>query len=176
MKLKEFNFIGSKKNLSLRIGCVDCHYPALLFDFGVRLSVQFSGGTIVTYTYEGEIDADAIESVAKDTVEKELSVNMKAGISGLDSFEVVLDEKEGLDSELQAKLDAALAEKFADNNVTFLSNSTVNPTIGSEFFIKSLVAIGFAAVLIVIYVAFRFKKISGWSAGVRRLSHCCMMC
>lgn len=169
MKLKEFNFIGAKKiSLSVSAALIAVILLCSLI-FGVRLSVQFSGGTIVTYTYEGEINAGAIQSVAKDTVEKELSVNMKAGISGLDSFEIVLDEKEGLDSELQAKLDAALAEKFADNNVTFLSNSTVNPTIGSEFFIKSLVAIGFAAVLIVIYVAFRFKKISGWSAGVMAL-------
>ncbi len=87
MKLKEFNFIGAKKiSLSVSAALIAIILLCSLI-FGVRLSVQFSGGTIVTYTYEGEIDADAIESVAKDTVEKELSVNMKAGISGLDSFE-----------------------------------------------------------------------------------------
>lgn len=169
MKLKEFNFIGARK-IALSVSAALIAIILLCaFIFGVRLSVQFSGGTIVTYTYEGEMDADTIQATAKDVIGQNLSVNMKAGINGLDSFEVVLDEKKGLDSELQAKLDAALAEKFAYNNVTFLSNSTVNPTIGSEFFIKSLVAIGFAAILIVIYVAFRFKKISGWSAGVMAL-------
>ncbi len=169
MKLKEFNFIGARKiALSISAALIAIILIFALI-FGVRLSVQFSGGTIITYTYEGEIDADSIQTEAQEVIGQNLSVNMKAGINGLDSFEIVLDEKEGLVSDVQAELDTALSEKFSENNVTFLSNSTVSPSIGSEFFIKSLVAIGFAAVLIVIYVAFRFKKISGWSAGMMAL-------
>ena len=169
MKLKEFNFIGARKMaLSISAALIAIILIFALI-FGVRLSVQFSGGTIITYTYEGEIDADSIQTEAQEVIGQNLSVNMKAGINGLDSFEIVLDEKEGLVSDVQAELDTALSEKFSENNVTFLSNSTVSPSIGSEFFIKSLVAIGFAAVLIVIYVAFRFKKISGWSAGMMAL-------
>lgn len=169
MKIKDFDFLGAKKIVfAISAGLIAI---ILLFSliFGVRLSVQFSGGTIVTYTYEGEVDSDAVKTTAEDVIGQAVTVNMKAGISGLDSFEIVLDEKEGINSDLQAKLDAAMGEKFSDNNVKFLSNSTVNPTIGSEFFMKSLVAIALAAVLIVIYVAFRFKKISGWSAGVMAL-------
>ena len=37
--------------------------------------------------------------------------------------------------------------------------------MGKEFFGKCLVAMAFAAVLMVVYIAFRFNKIGGWSAG-----------
>ena len=50
MKLKEFNFIGAKKiSLSVSAALIAIILLCSLI-FGVRLSVQFSGGTIVTYT------------------------------------------------------------------------------------------------------------------------------
>ena len=38
--------------------------------------------------------------------------------------------------------------------------------MGTKFFAKCLVAVALAAVLLVIYVALRFRKIGGMSAGV----------
>ncbi|MEG2404613.1 MAG: protein translocase subunit SecF, partial [Oscillospiraceae bacterium] len=37
--------------------------------------------------------------------------------------------------------------------------------IGKEFFAKSIVAVVAASLLILLYIAFRFKKIGGWPAG-----------
>ena len=42
-------------------------------------------------------------------------------------------------------------------NVKILSN----PTIGKEFFAKSIVAVVAASLLILVYIAVRFKKIGG---------------
>ncbi len=173
MKLKEslknFDFLGAKKVSFIISAVLLAAILLCTLIFGVKMDVKFTGGTIVTYTYEGDIDAAAVQTLATETLGKDLVVNLKAGISGLDSFEVVLTEKEGINADLQAELDAALAKKFTSNKIAFLSNSTVNPAIGSEFFAKSIIAIIFAAALIVIYVAFRFKRISGWSAGVMAL-------
>jgi len=41
----------------------------------------------------------------------------------------------------------------------------VDPTIGKEFFAKSIVAVVAASLLILVYIAVRFKKIGGWPAG-----------
>ena len=41
----------------------------------------------------------------------------------------------------------------------------MNPTIGKEFLLKSVVAVAAACVLILLYVAYRFRKIGGLSAG-----------
>ena len=49
MKLKEFNFIGAKKiSLSVSAALIAIILLCSLI-FGVRLSVQFSGGTIVLF-------------------------------------------------------------------------------------------------------------------------------
>ena len=47
-----------------------------------------------------------------------------------------------------------------------MQSSSVPPTMGAKFFAKCLVAVALAAVLLVIYVALRFRKIGGMSAGV----------
>ena len=41
----------------------------------------------------------------------------------------------------------------------------MDPTIGKEFFAKSIVAVVAASLLILVYIAVRFKKIGGWPAG-----------
>lgn len=46
-----------------------------------------------------------------------------------------------------------------------LSLSNVSPTMGGKFLRKSLVAVVFALVLILIYVAIRFSKIGGLTGG-----------
>ena len=48
-------------------------------------------------------------------------------------------------------------------------SSSVDATMGGKFFAKCMVAIALAAVLLILYVAFRFKKIGGLSAGVTAL-------
>ena len=41
----------------------------------------------------------------------------------------------------------------------------IYPTIGGEFFSKSIVAVVAASILILVYIAVRFKNIGGWPAG-----------
>ena len=57
-------------------------------------------------------------------------------------------------------------KKYAENGLDLISSSDVKPTAGKEFFVKCMVAIGLAFLVTVIYIAFRFKAVSGWSAGV----------
>ncbi len=169
MNLKSFDFLGIKKYTLTASAILMGLIIACALVFGVLLNIQFSGGTLVTYTYTGTIDEAAVKETAETTLQKSVSVNTKKGVNNLDSFEIVLNEKEDISADAQGKLTDEITKKFADNDVKLLSNSTVDPIIGMEFFAKSLVAIALAAVLIVIYVAFRFKRISGWSAGVMAL-------
>lgn len=163
---KKINFIGNKKYYFIFSGVLITVILLCSFIMGVQLDIQFKGGTLVTYAYEGTMDSAAIETLVEDTIEKNVTVNMKDGLQGSNSFEVVLVEEEGLSADKQSELTIALEKNFADNHVQLLSNSSVNPIIGQEFFAKSMVAVGFAAIVLIIYIALRFKKISGWSAGV----------
>ena len=67
---------------------------------------------------------------------------------------------------MQTELGAALESAFPYAKLELTSSSVVDPTIGTEFLAKSLVAIAFAAVLMLVYIGVRFRRISGWSAGL----------
>lgn len=135
--------------------------------FGVGLDIQFKGGAIITYSYSGEIDKNEFQSAVEDILGQGVSLQETTDIAtGSKSFVVSTPTSSGLTAEKQAELAKGVSEKFAANNIETASISVVNPTIGREFLAKCLVAIGFASLLMVVYISLRFKKIGGWSAGV----------
>ena len=61
------------------------------------------------------------------------------------------------------------AETEAEINISPYSETSVNPSIAGTFFVKSLFAVLLTAVLVIIYVGIRFRKIGGVSAAVTAL-------
>jgi preprotein translocase subunit SecF len=61
---------------------------------------------------------------------------------------------------------ACVQETYPDAEAAMLDSNDVSPSSGKEFFSKCIVAVVFAAILLIIYIALRFKKVSGWSAGI----------
>ena len=66
---------------------------------------------------------------------------------------------------MQTLLDS-LNESCPDNSFAQLSLSNVSAAMGTKFLQKSLVAVVFALVLILAYIAYRFKKIGGLTGGM----------
>ena len=67
--------------------------------------------------------------------------------------------------EVQTLLDS-LNESCPDNSFAQLSLSNVSAAMGTKFLQKSLVAVVFALVLILAYIAYRFKNIGGLTGGM----------
>ena len=135
--------------------------------FGTQLDIQFKGGAIITYSYEGELDKDELGSLVEETIGMQVSVQQSTDIStGKDNVVVSVVDAKSLDAETQSALSTEIEQKFSDNNIELMQISNVDPTIGNEFLMKSIVAVGLAMLLMIIYIAFRFRKIGGWSAGV----------
>lgn len=134
---------------------------------GVNLDIQFKGGAIITYSYTGDIDKADFQGSVEEILGQSVSLQETTDIStGSKSYVISMPTSSGLTAEKQAELANGIGEKYKDNNIETASISVVNPTIGKEFLAKSLVAVAFASLLMVIYISLRFKKISGWSAGV----------
>lgn len=134
---------------------------------GVSLDIQFKGGALLTYSYQGEVDAKAFTAAAQEVLGKDISLQESTDIAtGGQNFVISLPTAEGLDPAVQTELGAALEAAFPDAKLELTSSSVVDPTIGTEFLAKSLVAIAFAAVLMLVYIGVRFRRISGWSAGL----------
>ena len=166
------DFVGKRKipfTISLCIIVI-----GIIFNIinGTRLDIQFSGGAIISYSYTGEIDENAVQKLVNGMTEEEVSiqVNQNVKIAGSDetqnTISLSFSGNQSISLDKQKEITQALEDNFPENQFAQSESSSVDPTMGGQFLLKCLVAVGIAAVLMVVYVAFRFKKIGGWSAGV----------
>ena len=138
--------------------------------FGVKLDINFSGGTKLAYSYEGDVDDAEIESAVKEVIDNSFTVSKSTSLAGdTKTFEITLVGRESISAETQEELTGKLTETFGDNDITLYNSNSVSPNIAGTFFAKSLVAVLITAVLVVIYVGIRFRRIGGVSAAVTAL-------
>lgn len=159
--------VYSKRKIFYTISCVlIALFAVLTFTIKPNVAIEFKGGTIITYTYEGSIDTGNVEKVVKDTIGETATVTTGTNVASDDkTVKLQFSSKEGISEQNQNKLKLALEEKFAKNKLELLESSDVAASNGVDFFFKCLVACAFAAVITIIYIGFRFKKIGGISAG-----------
>ncbi len=179
---KKFNFdyMANKKTYFI-ISIVMVAFSILsTFIFGVDLDIQFKGGTILTYVYDGEINTDEFVGTAKDVLGG-VGINYTTGEdfnTGRNNIQLSLVSTSGISSDKQFELTNTLTEKYAANNIELIESSDVSPSSGREFFAKCIVAVVVSAIVLIIYIALRFKNIGGWLAGfcaVTALLHDCVI-
>ena len=167
MPEKVYNITGKKKMiLSIVIGVVIALIVGLIIR-GVNIAIEFKGGTMMTYTYSGDVDTAEVEKAVKEIVDTSVNVRKGESIStGDKQITISFSTKEGFTGDRQSELTNKLQEKLPNNEIELFDSNDVNPSTGREFFIKCLIAIAFAALIVIIYIAIRFSRIGGWSAGV----------
>ncbi len=134
--------------------------------FGVHMDVEFKGGSMVTLAYQGEADLNALKStISGELDQSNLTLQTGSDISGSQTLTVTLPGSQTLTTEQLDNLLTTLNEQFPDNAFTQNEVSNVDATIGKEFLLKSVVALVAACVLIMLYVAYRFRRIGGFKAG-----------
>lgn len=135
--------------------------------FGPKLDINFSGGTKISYSYEGEIAESDFKDTVATALDKEFSIGKNTSLAGdVNSYVITLAGKNSVSAEVQENITKALEKKFADNKVALYDSTSVSPTIAGSFFLKSLVAVLITAALVVLYVGVRFRKIGGVSAAL----------
>lgn len=137
---------------------------------GPKLDINFSGGTQISYSYEGTLSETDFEKAVATVLDKDFTVSSNTSLAGdVQSYVINLSGKDSISAETQENITKALDEKFADNNIALYNSNSVSPTIAGTFFLKSLVAVIITAALVVLYVGIRFKKIGGVSAAITAL-------
>ena len=165
-KTPSINFIGNRKKFYI----FSCALIAIVLVFcgifGVKMDVEFKGGSMVTLSYEGEADLNALKSTISTELNKSnLTLQTGSDISGSQTLTVTLPGSETLTTEQMNSLLTTLNEQYPANNFVQNEVNNVDATIGKEFLLKSIVALIAACVLILLYVAYRFRKIGGLKAG-----------
>lgn len=133
---------------------------------GVQLDISFKGGTLLKYSFTGDIDEPKLDAFITNTLKKEVDTTLSTDGS-VNIINVSLVEELSLD-ETKA-LTSALTKEYPKSELKLINSNSLDPTMGTMFFVKCLVAIALACLFLLIYVALRFRKIGGLSAAVMAL-------
>lgn len=162
-----FDFVGKTKVFVITSAVLIAATVAGTFIKGVDVDIRFKGGTMITYSYEGEINTNDIKSQVESLGTSKATVTTGTSFTGnLNTIVVSFAADEKMDDDMLRNVSDHLEKSFPDNNIKNMDTTNVSASAGTQFFISCLVAVVVAFVLLVIYIAFRFKKIGGWSAGV----------
>lgn len=132
-----------------------------LFTSGLRLGIDFTGGALLEYRFERDINLNELR-------QQIVSQGVEVGQITFSSDNIYIIRTKPLEQDKINKLKSYLNEKFGkveERRVEF-----VGPVIGSELRQKAIIAVLLASIVIVLYIAFSFRKIpkpaSSWRFGI----------
>ena len=165
-KVPHINFVGNRKKYYAFSGVLIAVVVLFSFVFGVKMDVEFKGGTMLTLGYQNEIDLEALETTIETaTGQTDLTLQTGTDIAGNQTLTVTMPGSDNMTTEEVGALLTTLNEQYPDNAFDENEINNVNPTIGKEFLLKSVVAVVTACLLILVYVAYRFRKVGGLEGG-----------
>lgn len=157
-------FFENKKKYALISGCLFVIGIVGCILNGVKLDTQFTGGVVLTYSVEQEIDTaqakEAIGGVSDRPITVQVSKNKQNDSSQL---LVTLAGNGGISPDEQSKITEALNQKC---NASLEQTYAVEPYIGAKALKNSAIAIVLSIIFIIAYVAIRFSTIHGLAAGL----------
>lgn len=163
----DIDFVGKRKVFVIISACVFALTLIFSFVLGVDVDIRFKGGTMVTYSYTGDISTNDVKSTVEALGTPRATVTTGTSFTGgLNTIVISFAADEKMNDDMLASISDTLAETYPDNEIINLDTTNVAASAGKQFFISCLIAVIVAFVLLVIYIAFRFKKIGGWSAGI----------
>lgn len=132
---------------------------ALVFLKGFIYGVDFSGGTSIQVTFEKPVPVEEMRSALSGAVQGSLSIQT---VGGNNTFQIKIEqaEEENL-KKVADDIQATLATKFKDyGKLTIDSIDQVGPQVGKDLKRQAILAVIYALIGILIYVAVRFELLS----------------
>ena len=165
---KQVDFVGLRKRFLTFSACLMAAIVLCAVVLGVHLDTEFTGGAMITLSYENSFEMSAVQKTASEALGSN-GLTLQTGenvATGEQTLKISMPGTETVTTdEVQTLLDS-LNESCPDNSFAQLSLSNVSAAMGTKFLQKSLVAVVFALVLILAYIAYRFKKIGGLTGGM----------
>lgn len=162
-----FPFVEKRKIAYLIVAVILLAGIVSYFVHGFKLDIQFQGGTEIKYTMtDGTFNTENAQKVITDAIGKTSTILSSKNFEGTINYMVVrVSSGQTLSTDEILKVQQALVK----NNFKLVgepSITNISPSIGAEIMRNGIMAVFIALLLIIIYIAIRFKAISGWSAGV----------
>ncbi|MCR5666223.1 MAG: protein translocase subunit SecD [Eubacterium sp.] len=172
---KTINFIGKRKIYFLIsiviivIGFGSMGYQSSQDNGALNYSLEFVGGTSTTVAMDKDYTVEELESEVVPVVSEVTGDSAIQTQNVTDSDSIVIKTRT-LDLEEREELSSALQENFGveEDDITY---TNISSTISSEMRSDALWAVIIAAILMLIYIWFRFKDIRYASSAVLALVH-----
>ena len=165
---KPMDFVGLRKRFLTISTCLMVAIVLCAVVFGVHLDTEFTGGAMITLSYEGSFTTADVQKTASAALDS-TGLTLQTGenvATGDQTLKISMPGTETVTTEQVADLLDSLNESYPENHFEQLSLSNVSAAMGIKFLQKSLVAVVFALVLILLYIALRFKNIGGLTGGM----------
>ena len=128
--------------------------------WGLNLGIDFTGGTLLEYQFKREVSKDEVASTLK-------SAGIEVSSLQETSENTYLIRSKPLSDEEIKSAEEALASRFEGPEE--LRRETIGPTIGAELLRRAVIALVVAAIAIVLYISWAFRKVpkpaSSWRFG-----------
>lgn len=143
---------------------------------GLNLDIQFQGGTLIKIEMADEnFNPDEIAATVGNTLNKSVTAQKMKTFNPQNANEEInmlllkVSNKETLSDEEINKAIGVLRDKFNVKSDAQNQVQSVQPFIGREMLRNGILAAAIASVLVVLYVWWRFRVMSGLSAAVMAL-------
>lgn len=157
--MKNYNFVGNLKRALIISAAIMLVGVVCLCIFGVELDIAFKGGTRLQYECTKDVDVDKFQDTVEEVLKNKVEVE-----EGENKLTVTLAKN--IDNDVIKTLNERVEKDYA---VKTLNTNTLSASMGLKFLLRCGLALGLAAVLLIVYVGFRFRKIGGYTAGVAAL-------
>lgn len=132
-----------------------------LIHYGLRFSIDFTGGTLLEIQTKSPVSADQVKSIAQ---KNDVEISSISNVSD----NILLIRAKPISQEKNTQLKSALTQEIGE--ISERRFETVGPVIGAELTRKAITAVIVAALAIIAYLAWSFKAIpkpySSWKFGV----------
>lgn len=160
MKIKNLDIIGRKNwyfGFSLAI-----MIPGLIFLllFGLNLSIDFTGGSRLTVDFNNKVTSNDSQKVNRILTNENIKVYTVET-----SNKSVLVRTRPINEKENSKFQKDLTKNV--KNVKETGFETIGPTIGKETTLNAIKAVLIASLLIILYIAWSFRKVPKPASGFR---------
>lgn len=177
-KVPNINFIGNRKiAFIIAIALISISFLALIIRGGLNFSVDFVGGTELQVSFEDDMRSE-IGEIRKIVSSLDLGtpeVKLVASTGGKGTEMQITVKAQGQDVSVRDKITAAFNRDLPGKNFTVLREETVGPKVGKELQADAFKAILLSILVILVYLAFRFKYPYG-IASIVALTHDAIIC
>ena len=172
---KAINFVGKRKVFFIVSIILILSGPATMLinsqagNKALNYSLEFSGGTSTTVTFNEDMDIKTIDSEVTPVVEEVTGDKNVQPTKVVGTNQVVIKTR-SLTQEEREALQNALVEKFGVDENT-ISTESISSTVSKEMRQDAIVAVVVATICMLLYIWFRFKDIRYASSAVLALLH-----